>query len=146
LAKVLVCESTLPPEQAVRPRATRIGSRRMERQLADGVAASQCGHAPQMPLAACGRACSVRPVRLSELQGKKVGICVSGGLDSKTVATRLTQAGVECICFTADLAQPDEDNIENDREKMRPTGAETVIVDLKHEMARACFRMIRTQA
>lgn len=83
---------------------------------------------------------------LRELEGKKVGICVSGGLDSKTVATRLMQAGVECVCFTADLAQPDETDIEDVREKMRPTGAETVIVDLKPEMARACFRMIRTQA
>lgn len=83
---------------------------------------------------------------LKELEGKKVGICVSGGLDSKTVATRMIQAGVECICFTADLAQPDEDNIEGVRDKMAPTGAETVIVDLKQDMARACFRMIRTQA
>ncbi|MCA9683821.1 MAG: argininosuccinate synthase [Myxococcales bacterium] len=83
---------------------------------------------------------------LQQLQGKKVGICVSGGLDSKTVATRLMQAGVDIVCFTADLAQPDEDDIENVREKMRPTGAETVIVDLKQDMARACFRMIRTQA
>jgi argininosuccinate synthase len=97
-------------------------------------------------LAACGSACSVPAVQLHQLEGKKVGICVSGGLDSKTVSTRLRQAGVECICFTADLAQPDEDNIENVREKMRPTGVETVIVDLKHEMAQACFRMIRTQA
>jgi argininosuccinate synthase len=100
----------------------------------------------QAPLAASAQPCSVSAVRLHELQGKKVGICVSGGLDSKTVTTRLMQAGVECICFTADLAQPDEDNIENVREKMRPTGAETVIVDLKHDMANACFRMIRTQA
>lgn len=76
----------------------------------------------------------------------KVGICVSGGLDSKTVTARLIQAGVECVCFTADLAQPDEDNIENVRSKMAPTGAETVIVDLKQDMAKACFRMIRTQA
>ncbi|KIG13145.1 Argininosuccinate synthase [Enhygromyxa salina] len=83
---------------------------------------------------------------LHQLEGKKVGICVSGGLDSKTVATRLKQAGVECIAFVADLAQPDESDIEHVREKMRPTGVETVIVDLKHDMARACFRMIRTQA
>ena len=67
-------------------------------------------------------------MKLQELEGKKVGICVSGGLDSKTVATRLRQAGVECVAFTADLAQPDEDDIENVREKMQPTGVETVIV------------------
>lgn len=85
-------------------------------------------------------------MKLQELEGKKVGICVSGGLDSKTVATRLRQAGVACVAFTADLAQPDEADIEDVREKMRPTGVETVIVDLKQDMARACFRMIRTQA
>ncbi len=83
---------------------------------------------------------------LQQLEGKKVGICVSGGLDSKTVAARLIQAGVDVLCFTADLAQPDEDNIEDVIEKMRPTGAETIIVDLKTEMAEACFHMIRTQA
>ncbi|PRP91231.1 Argininosuccinate synthase [Enhygromyxa salina] len=83
---------------------------------------------------------------LHQLEGKRVGICVSGGLDSKTVATRLRQAGVECVCFTADLAQPDEDDIEGVLDKMRPTGVETIIVDLKHDMADACFRMIRTQA
>ena len=85
-------------------------------------------------------------MKLQELEGKKVGICVSGGLDSKTVATRLRQAGVECVAFTADLAQPDEEDIEDVRKKMAPTGVETVIVDLKQDMARACFRMIRTQA
>ena len=85
-------------------------------------------------------------MRLHQLEGKKVGICVSGGLDSKTVAARMHQAGVECIGFTADLAQPDEEDIEGVREKMRPTGIETIVVDLKDAMARACFRMIRTQA
>lgn len=83
---------------------------------------------------------------LHELKGHKVGICVSGGLDSKTVTTRLLEAGVECIGLTADLAQPDEENIEDVVEKMRPTGAETLIVDLKNEMAEACFMMVRAQA
>ena len=83
---------------------------------------------------------------LHELKGHKVGICVSGGLDSKTVTTRLREAGVECMGFTADLAQPDEENIEDVIEKMRPTGAETIIVDLKKEMAEACFMMVRAQA
>ena len=83
---------------------------------------------------------------LSQLDDHKVGLCVSGGLDSKTVATRLKQAGVDVLCFTADLGQPDEANIEDIREKMRPTGTETVIVDLKLQMAKACFVMVRAQA
>jgi argininosuccinate synthase len=85
-------------------------------------------------------------VRLHQLKGEKVGICVSGGLDSKTVTTRLLEEGIECIGFTADLAQPDEENIEDVVDKMRPTGAETVIVDLKKQMAEACFMMVRAQA
>ncbi len=83
---------------------------------------------------------------LAELKGHTVGICVSGGLDSKTVTTRLLEAGVNCICFTADLAQPDEKGIEDVVEKMRPCGAETVVVDLKDEMAKACLMMVRAQA
>ena len=83
---------------------------------------------------------------LHQLEGHKVGICVSGGLDSKTVTTRLREADIDCLCFTADLAQPDEDDIENVRTKMQPTGAETLIVDLRREMAESCFQMLRAQA
>ena len=83
---------------------------------------------------------------LKELKGHKVGICVSGGLDSKTVTSRLLEAGVDCMCFTADLAQPDEKDIQDVIVKMRPTGAETIIVDLKKEMAAACLMMVRAQA
>jgi argininosuccinate synthase len=85
-------------------------------------------------------------MRLEELQGKKIGICVSGGLDSKTVTRRLMEAGCDVIGFTADLAQPDETDIHDIVAKMAPTGAETVIVDLKKQMAEACFMMIKTQA
>jgi len=83
---------------------------------------------------------------LSELNGETVGICVSGGLDSKTVTRKLVDLGVEVVCFTADLAQPDEDDIAGVAEKMAPCGAETVIVDLKHAMAEACFGMLKAQA
>jgi argininosuccinate synthase len=85
-------------------------------------------------------------VRISELQGHKVGICVSGGLDSKTVATALVKRGIDVLCFTADLGQPDETDIEDVRRRMAATGAETVIVDLREDMARACLFLVRTQA
>jgi argininosuccinate synthase len=87
-----------------------------------------------------------RLVLLKELANRKVGICVSGGLDSKTVTRRLLEAGVDVLCFTADLAQPDEEDINGVIKKMAPTGAQTVVVDLKQEMARACFLMLKTQA
>lgn len=85
-------------------------------------------------------------MRLEQLRGERVGICVSGGLDSKTVTTRLREAGVDVLCFTADLAQPDEEDISGVVEKMKPTGAETFVVDLEDAMAEACFTVLRAQA
>ncbi|MFC1497660.1 argininosuccinate synthase [Verrucomicrobiota bacterium] len=83
---------------------------------------------------------------IDELKNEKLGICVSGGLDSKTIARKLIDLGADVLCFTADLGQPDEDDIGNVTEKMKPCGVETIIVDLKNEMATACFGMIKAQA
>ncbi len=85
-------------------------------------------------------------MKLSNLKGKTVGVCVSGGLDSKTVTKRLMKEDINVICFSADLAQPDEDDIKNVIRKMEPCGAETVLVDLKTEMAEACFAAIKANA
>eukprot|EP00746_Dinoflagellata_sp_MGD_P000649 gnl/MRDRNA2_/MRDRNA2_101164_c0_seq1.p1 gnl/MRDRNA2_/MRDRNA2_101164_c0~~gnl/MRDRNA2_/MRDRNA2_101164_c0_seq1.p1 ORF type:complete len:445 (-),score=90.40 gnl/MRDRNA2_/MRDRNA2_101164_c0_seq1:309-1643(-) len=78
--------------------------------------------------------------------GDTVGICVSGGLDSKTVALRLRLAGVKVKCFTADIGQPDEDDINDIVKKMEPCGVETVIVDLKDDIAEGAFECIACQA
>jgi argininosuccinate synthase len=83
---------------------------------------------------------------IDQLKGERVGICVSGGLDSKTVTRRLVDAGADVVCFTADLGQPDEKDIHDVAARMAPCGAETVIVDLKQEMAEACFQSILAQA
>ena len=85
-------------------------------------------------------------MKLDALQGQKVGLCVSGGLDSRTVARKLKDCGVDVMCFTADLAQPDEADIADVAVKMAPCGVDTVIVDLKAPMAEACFEMIKAQA
>ena len=85
-------------------------------------------------------------MNINDLVGRKVGICVSGGLDSKTVTHVLRSAGVDVLCFTADLGQPDEDEISGVVEKMAPAGAETFVVDLREEMARGCFDVIKAQA
>ena len=85
-------------------------------------------------------------MRLDDLKGHRVGICVSGGLDSKTVATRLLEAGVDIHCFSADLAQPDETDINDIVTKMAGTGAQTTIVDCKPAMAEACFLVLKAQA
>jgi len=79
-------------------------------------------------------------------QGDMVGICVSGGLDSKTVALRLRKAGVKVKCFTADIGQPDEEDINDVVKKMSPCGVETVIVDLKDDIAEGAFEAIACNA
>lgn len=83
---------------------------------------------------------------ITELKGKKVGVCVSGGLDSRTITKKMVEMGVNVTCFTADLGQPDEVDITDIRKKMDPCGAQTFIVDLKKEMAEACFDVVKAQA
>ncbi|CAE8650628.1 unnamed protein product, partial [Polarella glacialis] len=75
-----------------------------------------------------------------------VGICVSGGLDSKTVALRLRLAGVKVKCFCADIGQPDEEDINDIPKKMAPCGVETIIVDLKDEIAEGAFEAVAAGA
>lgn len=85
-------------------------------------------------------------MQLSELKNSKVGICVSGGLDSKTVTHALRAANVDVTCFTADLGQPDVPDINDVVDAMSATGAQTVVVDLRKEMAAVCFDAIKAQA
>jgi len=83
---------------------------------------------------------------LEELRKERVGICVSGGLDSKTVTCRLVDEGIDVMGFTADLGQPDEKDIRDVARRMAPCGAEIVIADLKSAMAEACFEVVMAQA
>jgi argininosuccinate synthase len=83
---------------------------------------------------------------LSELRHKSIGICVSGGLDSKTVTKRLVAEGLAVTCFAADLAQPDELDIQDIARRMAPCGADTVIVDLKDAMAELCLDVVLSGA
>ena len=43
-------------------------------------------------------------------KGTKLGIAFSGGLDTRCAVAWLTEQGMEVHAYTADLAQPDEDN------------------------------------
>jgi argininosuccinate synthase len=85
---------------------------------------------------------------LRDLKGskEKLGICVSGGLDSRTIARRFVDEGIDSVCFTADLDQPDVTDIREVIEKMAPCGVDTVVVNLKNAMADACLDMVRAQA
>ena len=83
---------------------------------------------------------------LADLKNEKIGICVSGGLDSRTVTRKCVESGADVLCFTADLAQPDEEDINGVKDKMAPCGAETIVVDLRDAMAEACFDVLLAQA
>jgi len=83
----------------------------------------------------------------AKYKGKKLGVCVSGGLDSKTVCKRLLmEGGIDVVGFSADLGQPDESDIQNVKKRMATCGVDTVIVDLKDAMAEGCLDMIQCQA
>lgn len=83
---------------------------------------------------------------LADLKGLTVGACVSGGLDSRTIAKVMVEAGVNVVAFSADLGQPDEKNINDIKKRMAPCGVDTVIIDLKDAMAEACFQVVEAQA
>jgi len=82
----------------------------------------------------------------ARFEGKTIGVCVSGGLDSKTVCKSLVEDGCKVMAFSADLGQPDEDDIQNVVRRMATCGVETVIVDCKADMAEGCFDIIQAQA
>eukprot|EP00466_Bigelowiella_natans_P017826 jgi/Bigna1/54214/estExt_Genewise1Plus.C_300038 len=83
---------------------------------------------------------------VDQLKGETVGVCVSGGLDSRTVSSRLQEAGAKVIGFCADLDQPDEEDIMDVKTKMAPCGVDTFIVDLKDDIAEMAFEVIKAQA
>ena len=86
-------------------------------------------------------------MNIKTLQGKTVGAAVSGGLDSCTITKWLVDNGVNVVCFTADLGQPDEQDVDEIRERMLACGAqEAVMVDAKDALAEAGIRLIQTQA
>jgi len=85
-------------------------------------------------------------MKLADLKGKTVGVCVSGGLDSKTICCVLKDAGVKVKAFSANVGQPDEKDINDIKKRMAPTGVETTIVDVTKDMAEICFETIKCQA
>ena len=84
---------------------------------------------------------------VDQLKGKTIGAAVSGGLDSCTITRWLVDNGVDVVCFTADLGQPDEENMDEICERMLACGAqEAVIIDAKDELAMAGIKVIQSQA
>ena len=85
-------------------------------------------------------------MKLKDLAGKTAGVCVSGGLDSKTICCVLKDAGVNVKAFSANVGQPDETDINDIAKRMAPTGVDTTIVDVTEAMADICLETIKCQA
>ncbi len=86
-------------------------------------------------------------MRVEELRGKRIALAASGGLDSCTVARWLADQGVEVVSITADIGQPDEDDIEDIGRRMLACGAvESVILDLKADLAEEAITMLLANA
>ena len=84
---------------------------------------------------------------LADLKGQTVAFAASGGLDSCTVTKWLTEHGVKVVCFTADIAQPDEANFDEVGTRMRACGAaDSVAIPLHEMIAESGVEVIQFQA
>ena len=76
-----------------------------------------------------------------------LGGMVSGGLDSCTATHWLREKGLDVYCFTVDLGQPDEDNIDSITDRMIGSGAtDAILVQGQETLAQAGLKVIQAQA
>ena len=86
-------------------------------------------------------------MKLADIRGKRIALAASGGLDSCTVTRWLADHGVEVVSMTADIGQPDEDDIEDIGRRMLACGAvDSVILDLKSDLAEEAVTMLLANA
>ena len=84
---------------------------------------------------------------LADLKGQTVAFAASGGLDSCTVTKWLTENGVTVVCFTADIAQPDETDFTTIGTRMRACGAADYVAVPLHDMiAESGVEVVQFQA
>ena len=76
-----------------------------------------------------------------------VGGAVSGGLDSCTATHWLSSKGLEVHCFTVDLGQPDEEDLDAVADRMVASrAAEASIVPGQEPLAEAGLKVVQAQA
>lgn len=86
-------------------------------------------------------------MKAQDLKGQTIAFAGSGGLDSCTITRWLTDKGVQVICFTADLGQPDEDDTEAIKERMLLAGAaDFVLLPVREAIAEAGLKVMQSQA
>ncbi|MFM5338899.1 argininosuccinate synthase [Aeromonas enteropelogenes] len=84
---------------------------------------------------------------VNNLRGKRIAFAASGGLDSCTITHWLAAQGVEVVCYSADLGQPDESSFDQVGKRMLESGAANFIaIDLKNEIAEIGLEVIQTNA
>src|SRR5436305_837263 len=84
---------------------------------------------------------------VNELKGRTVAFAASGGLHSCTVTRWLTENGVKVVCFTADIAQPDETDFGEVETRMRASGAADYVAIPLHDMiAESGVEVVQFQA
>jgi argininosuccinate synthase len=74
---------------------------------------------------------------------EKVGICVSGGLSSLTVAAALAESGAPATALVADIGQVAHDELCSLARSLEAIGIPTIIVDLRDRMAEMAFDLVR---
>lgn len=86
-------------------------------------------------------------MNVADLKGKTIALLASGGLDTCTVTYWLKENGVDVVCFTADLGQPDETDFGAIETRMRACGAKDFVgVDLQEHVASLGLEGIQAQA
>jgi argininosuccinate synthase len=85
-------------------------------------------------------------VEVRELRGRRVGLCLSGGLSSLAVAAWLHEHGVDLSCFVADVGQGPAERVPELAAALRRHGVPAVVVDLRGPMAAAGVDLVRYQA
>lgn len=86
-------------------------------------------------------------MKAQDLKGKTIAFAGSGGLDSCTITRWLADLGVNVVCFTADLGQPDEEDVSAIRDRMLLSGAkEFVLLPVREAIAEIGVQLIQAQA
>ncbi len=86
-------------------------------------------------------------MNVQDLKGKKIAFAASGGLDSCTITHWLARQGVDIVCMTADLGQPDEASFEEIETRMRASGAADFVgLPLQETLAEIGLDVVQAQA
>lgn len=86
-------------------------------------------------------------MKAQDLKGQTIAFAGSGGLDSCTITRWLADLGVNVVCFTADLGQPDEEDVSAIRDRMLQAGAKDfVLLPTREAIADIGVQIIQAQA